>query len=463
MNEAGHSRRNLIHSCYHVICLCVTVSIVCYCFYRYSLDGDVSLIDFKTFNDDRTSLYPTTTLCFYNPFLEAELTKLGDGINTTSYSKFLQGELHDDRLASIDYDKVTLSLEDKLISASGKMENGTYLWLYDRENKHPPFLGSDGKAMTYTSFRSGLNKCFSFEIPYIEGSLMWSMFITMKSDSFPRSVREDTVRFNGDDPTQGGFKVSFHYPSQRFYSSGAAKYQWNALTPARQEELPCRELYMRFRLKGVEVLARRNKRKMKCNLDWLSSDYILERNIMHRLKCHPPHMWYGIKDNNRLSSWPIQAFSGNEWRFLMDYPSCRNKKDIQRATDPTREDLHRYPKPCRIIEKLEFDYDEGFRNVLKEKDRPCTSAANGKFRIQIYFGDTNYKEIKHVREINTEGLAGEISGYIGFILGYSILQLPNLLLLVKELIGNIIGLATFGHLSKEKLKARSNKVRSVRR
>ena len=135
--------------------------------------------------------------------------------------------------------------------------------------------------------------------------------------------------------------------------------------------------------------------------------------------------------------------------------------DVERFV--SREDLHRYPKPCRIIEKLEFDYDEGFRNVLKEKDRPCTSTASRRFRIQIYFGDTNFKEIKHVREINTEGLAGEISGYIGFILGYSILQLPNLLLLVKELIGNIIGLAAFDDLSKKKLKARNNEVRSVRR
>ena len=445
MHENNNSWRDL-NSCFHFICICVTISVVCYCFYQYSLDEDVSLIDFKIFHDDGNSLYPTTTLCFYNPFLESELIKYGEGINTTSYSKFLQGELQDERMAAIDYDKVTISLADKLISVSGKMENGTFLWLYDRENKHPAFLGPDGKDMTYTSFKSGLNKCFSFEIPYIEGSLMWSMFITMKLDSFPRSVRADTVRFNGNDPTQGGFKVSFHYPSQRFYSSGAAKYQWNAFSLKQQEEMPCRELYMRFRLKGVEVLARRSKRKTKCNLDWLSSDAMLETNIIHRLKCYPPHKRPGSKRDNRLGSSPIQA-----------YPSCQNSTQIKSITDPTRDDLHRYPKPCRIIEKLEFDYDEGFKYVLKENDRPCTSTQNSRFRIQVYFGDTTYKEIKHVRDINAESLAGEISGYVGFILGYSILQLPNLLLLVNELIGNIMGFATLGNLSNKKLKIANNK------
>ena len=225
MNQAGHSWCNLIHSCYHIICLCITILIVCFCFYKYSLDEDVSLIDFKTFNEDRLSLYHTTSLCFYNPFLAAELAKLGNGINTTSYSKFLQGQLQDERMKMIDYDDVTLSLEDKLIAVSAKMENGTFLWLYDRENQHLPFLGADGRAMTHTSFRSGLKKCFSFEIPYIEGNLMWSIFITMKVHSFPGGVRDEYIRYNGNDPTHGGFKVSFHYPFQRHYSSGATKYQ----------------------------------------------------------------------------------------------------------------------------------------------------------------------------------------------------------------------------------------------
>ena len=432
MHENNNSWRDL-NSCFHFICICVTISVVCYCFYQYSLDEDVSLIDFKIFHDDENSLYPTTTLCFYNPFLESELIKYGEGINTTSYSKFLQGELQDERMAAIDYDKVTISLADKLISVSGKMENGTFLWLYDRENKHPAFLGPDGKDMTYTSFKSGLNKCFSFEIPYIKGNLMWSLFIKMKLDSFPRNLRDNEIRFKGNNSTQGGFKVSFHYPFQRFHSSGAAKYQWNALTQNQRQEMPCRGFYMRFRIKGVEVLARRNKRRSECNTDWLSSDDMLQNNIMRQLKCHPPYMQSGVKGDNQSSSSPMRGFSDKEWVALMDYPSCTNRKDIESITDPTNDDLQKYPKPCRIIEKLGFDYDEGFENVLKKEDIPCNSTENAYFTIRVYFGETTYKEIQQVRDINIEGLAGNISGYIGFILGYSILQLPGLLLLIKRI------------------------------
>ena len=113
-------------------------------------------------------------------------------------------------------------------------------------------------------------------------------------------------------------------------------------------------------------------------------------------------------------------------------PSC-SVLPVDLNTDPTNDDLQKYPKPCRIIEKLGFDYDEGFEQVLKKEDMPCNSTENAYFTIRVYFGETTYKEIKQVRDINIEGLAGNISGYIGFILGYSILQLPDLLLLIKKI------------------------------
>ena len=148
------------------------------------------------------------------------------------------------------------------------------------------------------------------------------------------------------------------------------------------------------------------------------SNDMLQNNIMRQLKCHPPYMQSGVKGDNQSSSSPMRGFSDKEWVALMDYPSCTNGKDIESITDPTNDDLQKYPKPCRIIEKLGFDYDEGFENVLKKEDKPCNSTENAYFTIRVYFGETTYKEIQQVRDINIEGLAGNISGYIGFILRY---------------------------------------------
>ena len=104
---------------------------------RYTQDEDVSLISFKTFHDDNDNLYPTTTMCFYNPFVESKLKNYGPGINITSYSQYLQGKLLDDRMKHIPYDNVTVSMEDYLLEISGKLENGSFIWIYDNteENK----------------------------------------------------------------------------------------------------------------------------------------------------------------------------------------------------------------------------------------------------------------------------------------------------------------------------------------
>ena len=426
------------NSCFHFICLCGTISVVCYCFYQYTLDEDVSLIDFKIFHDNMDALYPTTTLCFYNPFLEHDLRKFGNGINTTSYSQYLQGHLDDERMKNIDYDHVTVSLEEKLLQASGKMENGTLLWLYDKENKHPPHVDSHGRPMYYVSFRSGVQKCFSFNIPYIENNFIWSLFVKMKLDTFPRDVRDSELKFDGSNSTRGGFSVSFHYPFQRFHSRGARKYQWKAFKRDERGERNCRGFYMQFRIKGVEVLARRNKASVPCNGDWQSDDLILENNIIRSLRCLPPHM----SNWTHLSNWTlVKKFAKQpniakhlfkDWEIVKSFPTCASPRDIKHILDPTNDELEMYSKPCRIIEKLGFDYDEGFQFPPMEKDI-CQKTDNSWFSLRVYFDETTFKEIKQVRALNLEGLFGNISGYIGFILGYSVLQLPNLFLLIKNI------------------------------
>ena len=79
---------------------------------QFVKDEDVSLISFKTFHNESDNLYPTTTLCFYNPYLQNELEKYGPGINITSYSQFLQGRVSDDRMKYIPYDNVTVQMQN---------------------------------------------------------------------------------------------------------------------------------------------------------------------------------------------------------------------------------------------------------------------------------------------------------------------------------------------------------------
>ena len=80
-----------------------------------------------------------------------------------------------------------------------------------------------------------------------------------------------------------------------------------------------------------------------------------------------------------------------------------------------------YPLPCQVIENLTYDYSEksGF-----------DSRANSSFMVLVHFPNLKYREITHVQEYDVESMVGNIGGYIGLLLGYSLLHFPTFMLSV---------------------------------
>ena len=211
----------MANNCYHALNISYKVFIFCILIVaikrgiqRFIKDDDVSLIKFKTFHYEKEYLYPTTTMCFYNPFIERKLKSYGPGINVTSYSQYLQGKLQDERMTHIPYDNVTVSMDDYLLEISGKLENGSIIRMYDKAGENE-VRSSITDPPYYINFRSGLTKCFSFDIPYIYRTVVWSWFIKIKTSILPQGKRFRHINFDGTDANKGGFIISFHYPNQR--------------------------------------------------------------------------------------------------------------------------------------------------------------------------------------------------------------------------------------------------------
>ena len=333
-------------------------------------DEDVSVISFKTFHEEADNLYPTITMCFYNPFLQNELVKYGPGINITSYSQYLQGKIWDRQMQNIPYDNVTISMENFLQKISGRLENGSILWLYDHENKHslnhlarnPPY---------YTSFKSGVTKCFSFDIPYIDDTVIWNLFIQVNTSIFPNSSRSPWISFDGTRATGGGFKVSFHYPKQRFRSSFNMKYQWPELT--KKMKTKRKKLhYMRFRIGGIEVLAHRYKESKLCNRDWKNDDLNFLQKVLHKVGCSPPQ--FNFPNSTSISCTKEQLSESHQ---ILNFPTTNN--------------FRQYDIPCRVIEKLQYGYTEEYATTQSDKN-----INRGWFQIRLYFADTTFKYIEQV-------------------------------------------------------------------
>ena len=108
-----------------MICLIGTIGLSLYSMHRYFKDEDITLVKLTKFLDSKEAIYPSFSFCIMSPFSEKKFKVYGDdSINMTSYIKFLDGMLWDDRFLTIDYDNVTVSLSDNLLAAKYKnMEN----------------------------------------------------------------------------------------------------------------------------------------------------------------------------------------------------------------------------------------------------------------------------------------------------------------------------------------------------
>ena len=75
-----------------------------------------------------------------------------------------------------------------------------------------------------------------------------------------------------------------------------------------------------------------------------------------------------------------------------------------------------YPLPCQTIENLSYEYTEKSGYDARNQSR---------FMVLVHYPNLKYRQIAHVQEYDVETLFGNIGGYIGLFLGYSIINFPR--------------------------------------
>ena len=261
---------------FQIICNILAFSLTCWCFHKYWKDEDVSHVNYRRFHDGDDSLYPSVTLCFNNPFLEDRFREIGDGINITTYVEFLEGKRWDERMVGIDYDNVTVELEDYLVFSEITLINGSK----SRQHKY------------YVSMRSPMMKCFSFDIPFTFNTGVEFFAVRIKNSIFPYGFRPPMHDF---DPSKGrffgGFEVRLSYPHQLFRSDFANKWRWDLLdNNASLETLQSMWVGMTFNVKNIETIKRRSKRKDPCNNNWQFDDEEIMQKLFKAAQCKPPFL-----------------------------------------------------------------------------------------------------------------------------------------------------------------------------
>ena len=130
---------------------------------------------------------------------------------------------------------------------------------------------------------------------------------------------------------------------------------------------------MQFRIRGIEALIHRNKDKSPCNEDWKNDDSNFINQFLKDVGCTPPQL------------------------KCCNLPICSSKEKLSHIHEvlshPTTKDLTKYYIPCREIEKLQYEYTEGYATT---EDDDNVNMLNEWFQVRSYFADTTFKYIEQV-------------------------------------------------------------------
>ena len=335
----------------HLVCLILTIGMIINWSLQYTLDEDLSRIQYKHYHDTTEDVYPEISLCFtpkINPFKEKSMAEFDPPLTESSILQFLKGKEYDDRLLSLNYDDLrSFHLEDYVKKYWVRWQNGTTKSYAKDTIKENLF------SISFTGFwRGKFYTCYGVQVPmkllqmesnlYIEG-----FAIHISNSIFPKSVR----------PRKWDFVTFLHYPNQLLLSLPSVKYNWKATTNTSTYN-------MKYVINGMELLKRRQKDTDPCNENWKQfDDSVVEKNI-EKVGCRAIYH-----------------------KTVADWPLCRNKEDIQKANFPfSTDEIKKFDAPCKQVEKIRFTYEE--------MDYPDQE---GTFWITMLLLDDRYKEIVQTR------------------------------------------------------------------
>ena len=113
--------RKIIQASFTLICLVVFSLMVIYWLYKFKIeDRDIGVLDLISLEEAIDVEFPMPTICLIYPFKDEKFKEFNSKINATVYLDYLKGNVVDDTLRTIDYEKVTLNLDDYFLYATEK-------------------------------------------------------------------------------------------------------------------------------------------------------------------------------------------------------------------------------------------------------------------------------------------------------------------------------------------------------
>ena len=367
-------------------------------FYRYLENNDATAITNRPFNQNPEDKYPTFSICLHGNdlywktehmlFKEIELT-------SSQFVDALKGRGYryrfDEQKGIYHKENVTL--------------NNNLLLKFSEAMLRPSDIIIGAKFVTHTHKISHFgiidNEQHEESIPFHIGFHTPDEICFTRNSSYEKDlIREyDWISLNRELLEIGpnlNIQIWFitHYPGQLIREFNNPNFR-SILDSYQTQKV------LELKISGVTKLRRRANSNVPCNqkID-TNADEKYQREIISKIECVPIY-WIHILD-------PTPA-----------YNTCTSNNDLKMAKHFIHHFAPSYDPPCVEMTSL-VTYSKNLDQLPHQ------------FLLKVIYTERFYQEIKNDRDFCFVPLFSSVGGYLGLFLGYSLLQIPDLLHVVTS-------------------------------
>ena len=395
-----------IEKIFRVCCFVLAIYYITYFSTQYAENLDTTFISMKTFNEHPDDKYPTFTFCVKgHNFLWFEEDKIFDSfaLDTAQYELMLKegtalkdefnknSKVYEKRqvvfsdFTDTDFDEFHIKINDFLT----ELEYAT-----ERRMERISLNDTSGdmvhaEAHINISYKTADKICFS-----------------RSSDDKLTSMRlHDLITFNSSvlkKYHETEIQVFIHHPKQLIRSFDKPKYKasFEYLISTLGSNPVKGPKTLDFRISQVKQLRKRSTSVPPCNDDLLDYDQFYKESMISKLGCIPPYWMNEFSNKSKLGE-------------------CASPKQLKDAYSKIKEqerigDLNEIP--CNEMILLSID---SVNNEPSPRPKDVS--------IKFIYTEKSYEEIRYNKMIGFDGWLSNVGGFVGIFVGYSMLQIPEIL------------------------------------
>ena len=368
---------------------------------RFINNRSATTIGYKKYSDTAVDIYPAFSICFtgsaeFHWFYELDL--FNDlGLNSMQYERILKGKL----AFKYKYDPATRLYKRHPTSNFSEFDGSSEPYRikmsdiivqahFTAENEiHSIHYGSntDNRTSKNQPLNLGIqtpNKiCFTRYSNYIFELIRLKDTVTLHKGLMKNPMYNDTK-----------IDIYIHHPGQLIqvlespsYSSLFHEYKW--------------EKDLNFQILQHTIVRKRPDSSGTCNREIKDYDLYLQRIIIEKNKCVPLFWKEKFSGVTGLKDCTAQEQFKNVYDAIKDINKIKEQHDI----------------PC-----IEVHLVTAWNSVEAKG-----SSSENETYVRFRYKDKYYQEIIHLEEFGPESFISNMGGFLGIFLGYSMLQVPDLL------------------------------------